>query len=129
MEQTGKLEVRYNGFDRRLELIQIKSAQRCKFGCCNESSQVRSWKCNVYLCLTGGRNCFQEFYVKWHCSNLNDSTSGSLIFLPFLCPGGLLIVFQITARKRITFSSANNFCSLYPFTLCPKGAQSIWILC
>ena len=57
-------EVHFDGFDHWPEVVQIKSAQRCKLEGCEKSGRTQCMKCNLFLCLTRDRNCFRDFYKK-----------------------------------------------------------------
>ncbi|KAL3189657.1 hypothetical protein MRX96_021127 [Rhipicephalus microplus] len=44
------------------EIVNQKSASRCRNPGCCEKTKFRCCKCNLFLCLTAGRNCFKAFH-------------------------------------------------------------------
>lgn len=42
--------------------VQTKNAGRCKMANCEKKSFIICKKCNVYLCLKRGKNCFYDFH-------------------------------------------------------------------
>ncbi|KAH7973889.1 hypothetical protein HPB49_006414 [Dermacentor silvarum] len=46
------------------EIVDQKSASRCRNPGCCERTKLRCCKCNLFLCLTAGRNCFKAFHKK-----------------------------------------------------------------
>lgn len=46
------------------EIVDQKSASRCRNPGCCERTKFRCCKCNLFLCLTAGRNCFKAFHKK-----------------------------------------------------------------
>ncbi|KAH8009778.1 hypothetical protein MRX96_047159 [Rhipicephalus microplus] len=46
------------------EIVDQKSASRCRNRGCCERTKFRCRKCNLFLCLTASRNCFKAFHEK-----------------------------------------------------------------
>ena len=44
------------------EVADIKNSMRCRNADCSAKSKVRCMSCDVFLCLSGARNCFAEFH-------------------------------------------------------------------
>ena len=44
------------------EPVKSEKRGRCKMPNCKGSVRVMCLKCNVHLCLTASKNCFQEFH-------------------------------------------------------------------
>ena len=60
-------ECRYDDFYRWPQPNDFAIPQRCKMEGCKDKSCMLCEKCNLYLCLTKGRNCFKDFHSKWTC--------------------------------------------------------------
>lgn len=45
------------------EMVNLKNPMRCREKGCSGKSRVRCMKCDVYLCLQTGRNCFATFHT------------------------------------------------------------------
>lgn len=46
------------------EVAQVKSAMRCRNLACKHKTMIRCKTCDMFLCLTGSRNCFAQFHKK-----------------------------------------------------------------
>lgn len=55
---------RYDGYDHLPAFDDIASPRCCRHEKCVSRSKIRCVKCNVYLCLSRGKDCFREYHVK-----------------------------------------------------------------
>ena len=55
--------VRFDGFNHLPEIVSLKG-RYCKVRGCEKRSTIWCSKCNVYLCLKKGQNCFVKFHTE-----------------------------------------------------------------
>ncbi len=56
-------ELRFDGLNHLPKFIQAKKASRCKNEECEQKTRWYCIKCNVHLCLTPQRNCFNDYHI------------------------------------------------------------------
>lgn len=58
--------VRYDRIDHMPQMDSLKNATKCKNPTCSRNNRTHFFckKCNVHLCLTRDRNCFEEYHTK-----------------------------------------------------------------
>lgn len=62
-ENKPKNSTRYDGRNHLPRFDSYDYASRCKNEDCNFKTNVICTKCNVHLCFTRSRNCFESFHV------------------------------------------------------------------
>ena len=55
--------LRFDGYNHFPKFIEAKNASRCKDEKCKQKTYCYCSKCDVHLCLTSQRNCFNEYHV------------------------------------------------------------------
>lgn len=55
---------RYDGYNHLPIFDEINAPRVCRYENCRSRSKIRCEKCNVYLCLSRGKNCFYTYHKK-----------------------------------------------------------------
>lgn len=54
--------LRHDGYDHLPHFDDLKSPRFCQLETCKSRTKTRCLKCNVYLCISRGQNCFQDYH-------------------------------------------------------------------
>lgn len=55
---------RYDGYNHLPTFDELSAPRSCRLETCTSRSKIRCTKCNVYLCLSRGKDCFRFYHTK-----------------------------------------------------------------